>query len=296
MNPEIFEQDQINSLRQQKVRDMVLSAVNVSDLEARNWYLFQNTKTAVDYLLFNPGDYSDILPSEEEINNYYTENKVMPTYDEIYATACARKGGEKNLESLLPRAASKRTLKNLPSDRYLSAFCKKIFQSGFVWRVVEAKWDNFEEVFWDFEVSKLIMMPDDMLERKASDKAIIRNYRKILAIRENAMMIAETQRAEGKGFGEFIASWPQDDITGLWLYLKKHGSRLGGNTGPYALRNLGVDTFLLTRDVEGFLRLPPDFDAATFANCGYTNVVLSQNGYVNSHGGTETKLISRSES
>ena len=33
------------------------------------------------------------------------------------------------------------------------------------------------------------------------------------------------------------------------------GTRLGGNTGPYALRALGVDTFLLTRDVEGFLRL-----------------------------------------
>jgi hypothetical protein len=38
------------------------------------------------------------------------------------------------------------------------------------------------------------------------------------------------------------------------LYLKKHGSRLGGNTGPFALRTLGVDTFLLTQDVEGFLR------------------------------------------
>lgn len=178
----------------------------------------------------------------------------MPTFDEIYATACARKGGEKNLESLLPRPASKRTLKSLPSDRYLSAFCKKIFQSGFVWRVVEAKWDNFEEVFWDFEVSKLIMMPDDMLERKASDKAIIRNYRKVLAIRENAMMITDTERQQGKSFGEFIANWPTEDIVGLWLYLKQHGARLGGNTGPYALRTLAVDSFLLSRDVEGYLR------------------------------------------
>jgi hypothetical protein len=41
---------------------------------------------------------------------------------------------------------------------------------------------------------------------------------------------------------------------GLWRHLKKNGSRLGGNTGPYALRTLGVDTFLLTQDVEGFLR------------------------------------------
>ena len=44
-------------------------------------------------------------------------------------------------------------------------------------------------------------------------------------------------------------------MVGLWQYLKQHGSRLGGNTGPYALRSLGVDSFLLSRDVEGFLRL-----------------------------------------
>lgn len=75
LNSEIFEQSQINLLRQQKVRDMLLSTVNVSDLEARNWYLFQNTKIAVDYLLFNPNDYSDIHPDEEQIKNFYTENK-----------------------------------------------------------------------------------------------------------------------------------------------------------------------------------------------------------------------------
>ncbi len=75
LNPEIFEQNQIDSLRQQKVRNMVLSAVNVSDLEARNWYLFQNAKIAVDYLLFDPDGYSDIHPDEEQVKNFYNENK-----------------------------------------------------------------------------------------------------------------------------------------------------------------------------------------------------------------------------
>jgi 3-methyladenine DNA glycosylase Tag len=209
---------------------------------------------------------------------------MPPQYADIYHMACERKGGEKQLKRLLPKAASKNKLKKLPADRYLAEFSKKVFQSGFVWRVVENKWDNFEEMFWGFDVDKLIMMPDDMLERKAQDKRIIRNYRKIVAIRENAMMIAETQRAEGKGFGEFIASWPQDDITGLWLYLKKHGSRLGGNTGPYALRNLGVDTFLLTRDVEGFLRLHDIVDtgitskAALNASQSYFNDLREESG------------------
>jgi 3-methyladenine DNA glycosylase Tag len=118
---------------------------------------------------------------------------------------------------------------------------------------VDQKWENFETLFWGFDVDKLLMMPDEMLERKAQDASIVRNLRKVKTIRNNAAMIAEVERSEGLSFGEFIASWPSDNIVGLWTYLKKHGDRLGGNTGPYALRALGVDTFLLTRDVERFL-------------------------------------------
>jgi len=52
-----------------------------------------------------------------------------------------------------------------------------------------------------------------------------------------------------------LSDWPKSDLVGLWLYLKNNGSRLGGNTGPFALRSLGIDCFLLTKDVEDFLRL-----------------------------------------
>ena len=179
----------------------------------------------------------------------------MPTYQDIYELACTRKGGPGALEDLLQvKPRSRRGLARLGNDRYLSEFSKKIFQSGFVWRVVEQKWANFEELFWGFDIDKLLMMPDDMLDRKASDPRIIRNHRKVWAIRENALMISDTCREQDMSFGRFISRWPEDDVVGLWLYLKKRGTRLGGNTGPYALRTLGFDTFLLSRDVEGFLR------------------------------------------
>ena len=55
-------------------------------------------------------------------------------------------------------------------------------------------------------------------------------------------------------FAEFIAAWPSNNMIGLWDYLKKNGQRLGGNTGPYALRAIGKDTFLLTRDIEAYFR------------------------------------------
>ena len=176
------------------------------------------------------------------------------SFEVIYGLACERKGGPAAVDALLPKPASKAKLRKLSSDRYLAEFTRKVFQSGFVWRVVNQKWDSFEEVFWGFDVERLLMMPDDMLERKARDPAIIRNFTKVKTVRENAVMIAETERREGVNFGKFIADWPSEDIIGLWQYLKKNGHRLGGNTGPYALRALGVDSFLLTQDVEGFLR------------------------------------------
>ena len=178
-----------------------------------------------------------------------------PSFAAIFEHACERKGGADAVMGLLSKPASLRKLRRLPADRYLAEFTRKVFQSGFVWRVVNQKWDGFEEVFWGFDIERLLMMPDDMLERKAQNPAIIRNYAKVKTVRDNAAMIDEVQRQRQQTFGEFVASWPADDVVGLWAYLKKHGSRLGGNTGPFALRTLGVDTFLLTQDVEGFLRL-----------------------------------------
>ena len=185
---------------------------------------------------------------------HYTDAVNTPDYQELYDRACERKGGEAAVEAMLPKVASSKQLQTLGSDRYLAEFTRKVFQSGFVWRVVDKKWDHFEEEFWGFDIKRLLMMPDDMLERKASNPAIIRNYNKVKTILTNAAMIADTERREAQSFGAFIAGWPDDDVISLWLYLKKQGSRLGGNTGPYALRTLGVDTFLLTADVEGCLR------------------------------------------
>lgn len=176
------------------------------------------------------------------------------SYEVIFGLACERKGGAHAVDALLSKPISKAKLRKLASDRFLAEFTRKVFQSGFVWRVVNQKWDSFEEVFWGFDIERLLMMPDEMLERKAKDPAIIRNFTKVKTVRQNATMIAETERVEGKSFGAFIADWPSEDVIGLWQYLKKHGSRLGGNTGPYALRSLGVDSFLMTQDVEGFLR------------------------------------------
>ncbi len=119
--------------------------------------------------------------------------------------------------------------------------------------MIDNKWPGFREVFWQFEIEKLLYMSPEQYEARANDERIVRNYKKVQTIAHNTLMIHEVAQEHGS-FAAFIANWPENDIVGLWLYLKKHGARLGGNTGPYALRVLGKDTFLLSRDVETYLR------------------------------------------
>lgn len=172
-------------------------------------------------------------------------------FSNIYARAAKRKGGEDKLALLIGEPLSASELASVSDDRFLAEFTKKVFQSGFVWRVVRQKWPHFEREFFGFDIEKMLLMPDEMFEEKARNPDIIRNLSKVFTIRSNALMISQVQKSHGS-FAEFISDWTSTDIIGLWDFLKKYGARLGGNTGPYALRAIGKDTFLLSQDVEGY--------------------------------------------
>ena len=46
-----------------------------------------------------------------------------------------------------------------------------------------------------------------------------------------------------------LGGWPSTDYIGLLAFMKSGGSRIGGNTGQYAMRFMGRDSFILSRDV-----------------------------------------------
>jgi 3-methyladenine DNA glycosylase Tag len=179
----------------------------------------------------------------------------MEKFTSIYNRASKRKGGDKHLEQMLSKPLSPKNLLKVSDDEWLEEFTRKIFQSGFYWSVIDKKWPGFREVFWDFNINKLLMMPPEMLEQKSSDERIVRNFKKVNTIPVNASMIHFSTKDNNVAFNRFIAEWPCSDIIGLWAWLKKHGARLGGNTGPYTLRQMGKDTFLLSRDIESYLRV-----------------------------------------
>lgn len=172
----------------------------------------------------------------------------MERFDSIYQQACERKGGERELAKLLPKARSARALAGTGDDRYLAQMTRCIFQAGFVWRVVDNKWDDFEDVFFGFPPEKIVMLSPDQIDRFAQNPKIIRNRQKVLSVQHNARFILEVAREHGS-FGRFISRWPAEDLIGLFDYMKRGGSRLGGMTGQRVLRNMGKDTFVLTGDV-----------------------------------------------
>ncbi|TMX50545.1 3-methyladenine DNA glycosylase [Photobacterium damselae] len=178
---------------------------------------------------------------------------VREKFNQIYDRAAERKGGIQALEKLLVVPKNQQELALITDDRWLATFTLRIFQSGMTWQVVRNKWPNFEDVFFGFNIEKMLLVPDEMWERKATDPAIIRHLGKVITIPANADMIHRAAVEYGS-FAQMVADWPCEDIIGLWQYLKKKGARLGGNTGPYALRTMGKDTFIISQDVEAYLR------------------------------------------
>ncbi|GAM61516.1 hypothetical protein JCM19232_5817 [Vibrio ishigakensis] len=180
-------------------------------------------------------------------------NMNLEKFEDIYHRAAERKGGEAELEARLSSPLFDDEIADISDDRWLAAFSQKVFQSGISWSVVRKKWPNFEEVFFGFKPEHLLMLSDEMWEKKAQDPRIIRHFAKVMTIQANAQMIIGARREHGS-FADMVANWPAERITELWDYLRKNGKRLGGNTGPYALRQLGVDTFIMSSDVESYLR------------------------------------------
>lgn len=134
------------------------------------------------------------------------------------------------------------------SDRWLAQMTRCIFQAGFVWRVVDSKWNGFEDVFFGFPPGKIVLLSPEQIDRIAGNPRIIRNRQKVLSVQANAQFILDIER-EHPGFGAFIADWRAQDLIGLFALMRRRGSRLGGMTGQRVLRNMGKDTYIITTDV-----------------------------------------------
>ncbi|MEM9477745.1 MAG: DNA-3-methyladenine glycosylase I [Pseudomonadota bacterium] len=173
----------------------------------------------------------------------------MRHFDDIYTIAADRKGGADAVETQITPALSPAALAAVPPDRWLATITKCVFNAGFNWKVIEAKWDGFEAAFYGFDVGRCAMMDDDWFDALVTDTRIVRNGTKIQSVRDNAAFLA----ALDGGPGTVLGGWPSTEYIGLLDLLKREGSRLGGATAQYAMRFSGRDSFILSNDVTARL-------------------------------------------
>ena len=207
----------------------------------------------------------------------------MRTFDAIYNIAAERKGGVEALESLLSTPLSSDALAATHTDQWLSAMAKCLFQAGFNWKVIEAKWSGMEDAFDGFDPVRVAFYGDDDIDRLLSDKRIVRNGAKVAAVIENARFILSLGETH-QSAGAFFASWKNEDYTDLLQFLAKQGSRLGSVTGQRMLRMMGKDSFLLSKDVvarlvaEGIADKAPTSKRALSATQNAFNIWSKQSG------------------
>lgn len=177
----------------------------------------------------------------------------MEAFAAIYERAARRHAGPQALEARLAKPKSRAALRRLHDHRILAEMTRQVFNAGFVWRVIEAKWPGFEKAFRGFDPKKVARLSNDDLAKLRGDERIVRNPQKIQATRDNARFLVEVAEQHGSA-ARWLADWPESDFVGLWGELQRRGSRLGGFSGQMFLRHLGKDTPMLTGDVIAALR------------------------------------------
>ncbi|HWR80119.1 MAG TPA: DNA-3-methyladenine glycosylase I [Pseudomonas sp.] len=185
----------------------------------------------------------------------------MRDYKWLHEYCLNRFGSAAQLEAHLPQPRPDSELRAITDDRYLSLIALRVFRAGLKHSLVDAKWPAFEAAFFGFAPDKVVLMGEEHLERLMQDKRIIRHLGKLKSVPRNAQFILDVAHEKGS-FGELIAGWPVSDIVGLWKYLARHGSQLGGLSAPRLLRMIGKDTFVPTDDVVAALKAQGVVDKA----------------------------------
>jgi 3-methyladenine DNA glycosylase Tag len=176
------------------------------------------------------------------------EASVMQTFDKIEAKAAKLHGGPGALQRALDGWTIDPERIRQGDDRFLAGMAQAVFSAGFSWEVIQAKWQGFEMAFDRFDPKRVAAYADEKIDALLKDTRIVRNGAKIMATIENARFVLSIAR-EHSAFGKWLREWPVTDQIGLMAYLKKHGSRLGGQSCMYFLRFNGWDAFILSQDV-----------------------------------------------
>ncbi len=200
----------------------------------------------------------------------------MRSFEDILSIAALRKGGVAAVMAGIPAAKSPEALAATADSDWLATMAKGIFQAGISWTVVDNKWPGILAAFHGFDINIVTFQPPDWWQDLCDDPRIIRSPPKVQAILHNAALIRRIRDEHGS-FGRFVADWPGEDLAGLLQWLGTEGQRLGGNTGPYVLRQMGKDGYVLSQDVVARLVAEGVIDKAPTSKKGWAAVQAAFN-------------------
>ena len=213
----------------------------------------------------------------------------MKNFSTLYKQAASRKGGEKIIEGMISKPKSAAALVRIPDDRLLSGMAKAVFRAGFNWSVIDRKWPDIELAFNGFDPHRIAFLSDDDLDILLKDARIIRHWRKLKAIRANAQYIVDLAAEHGTA-AKYFGDYPSADYVGLLGDLKKRAAYLGGTTGQYFLRELGKDSFVLSKDVIAALRRENVFDGSPTSKSSLAEIQRAFNEWVDDGGESLTRV------
>ncbi|MEO1680704.1 MAG: DNA-3-methyladenine glycosylase I [Pseudomonadota bacterium] len=211
----------------------------------------------------------------------------MRSIEDLLAISTNRKGGVDAVFEGFEDPQTSAQIAKMPNDRWLAEMTRAIFQAGFNWKVVDRMWPGFEAAFQGFQPGWCANIEDERFDALVTNTSIVRHGPKIRAVCDNANFVQSIG-----GFGAWVAAFGPERFGELLLALKSDGSRLGGTTGQYFLRAMGVDGWILSRDVVARLTAEGVVDKVTPSKATYLSV---QSAFSEWHGqsGYSLKKISR---
>lgn len=213
----------------------------------------------------------------------------MKKFSTLYELAAARKGGGEALEAMIPKPKSAAALARIPDDRWLAGMARAVFRAGFNWSVVDNKWPGIEEAFSGFEPRRVAYLSAEDLDVLLKDRRVIRQWRKLKAIVANAQYVVDLAEEHGTA-ARYFARYPSTEYIGLLGDIKKRAAYLGGTTGQYFLREMGRDSFILSRDVVAALMREDVFTGSPTSKSSLAAIQKAFNEWVENGGNSLTRV------
>lgn len=126
-------------------------------------------------------------------------------------------------------------------SKYFANMTRVVFQAGLNWKVITTKWLDFQDAFANFDPEKVAQFTEADIQRLMTNKAIVRNERKIRATINNAEIFKEIV-AEVGSFRNYLETLlTTQGLDKTIKTLQNRFNRLGKTSSFIFLWSVGVD-------------------------------------------------------